>query len=54
MAIKKIKSFEDTFKTSNFLEEAIDIYKNAHDALAAWVKNENYMIFFTVYTFTKY
>ncbi|XP_032688359.1 probable 39S ribosomal protein L45, mitochondrial [Odontomachus brunneus] len=35
MAIRKIKSFDDTFKTSYFTEEATDIYKNAHDALAA-------------------
>lgn len=35
MAIRKIKSFDDTFKTSYFTEEATDIYKNAHGALAA-------------------
>ncbi|XP_014467772.1 PREDICTED: probable 39S ribosomal protein L45, mitochondrial [Dinoponera quadriceps] len=35
LAIRKIKTFDDAFKTSDFVEEAIDIYKNAHNALAA-------------------
>ncbi|CAL1673903.1 unnamed protein product [Lasius platythorax] len=35
MAIRKIKSFDDTFKTSYFIEEATDIYQKAHEALAA-------------------
>lgn len=34
MAIRKVKSFDDSFKTSFFLEEALDIYKKAHEALA--------------------
>ncbi|XP_011633415.1 probable 39S ribosomal protein L45, mitochondrial isoform X2 [Pogonomyrmex barbatus] len=33
MAIRQIKSFDDSFKTSFFLEEALDIYKKAHEAL---------------------
>lgn len=35
MAIRKIKSFDDLYKTSFFLEEALDIYQKAHEALAA-------------------
>lgn len=35
MAIRKIKSFDDTFKTTFFIEDVVDIYKNAHDALVA-------------------
>jgi len=34
MALRKIKSFDDSFKTSHFLEEALDIYQKAHEALA--------------------
>lgn len=33
MAIRKIKSFDDSFTTAFFLEEALDIYKKAHEAL---------------------
>lgn len=35
MAIRKIKSFDDTFKTSFFVDEALDIYQKAHEALVA-------------------
>ncbi|KAL6446370.1 hypothetical protein ACFW04_001152 [Cataglyphis niger] len=42
MAIRKIKSFDDTFKTSFFIEEATDIYQKAHEALAA--KDEEKLI----------
>jgi len=35
MAIRKIKSFDDLFKTSYFVEEALEIYQKAHEALAA-------------------
>jgi len=40
MAIRKIKSFDDTFKTSFFLEEALDIYQKAHEALTTRDKDE--------------
>ncbi|EZA52821.1 hypothetical protein DMN91_001884 [Ooceraea biroi] len=39
-AIRKIKSFDDTFKTSYFIEEALEIYKQAHEALAAQDKEK--------------
>ncbi|KAG5307517.1 RM45 protein, partial [Acromyrmex insinuator] len=42
MAIRKIKSFDDSFKTSFFLEEALDIYQKAYEALAS--KNEEEII----------
>ncbi|XP_029174513.1 probable 39S ribosomal protein L45, mitochondrial [Nylanderia fulva] len=42
MAIRKIKSFDDTFKTSYFIEEATEIYQKAHQALA--VKNKEELI----------
>ncbi|XP_028044867.1 probable 39S ribosomal protein L45, mitochondrial isoform X2 [Monomorium pharaonis] len=42
MAIRKIKQFDDTFKTSYFLEEALDIYQKAHEALTT--KNESEII----------
>ncbi|KYM99094.1 PREDICTED: probable 39S ribosomal protein L45, mitochondrial [Cyphomyrmex costatus] len=42
IAIRKIKSFDDSFKTSIFLEEALDIYQKAHEALAS--KNEEEII----------
>ncbi|XP_047343766.1 probable 39S ribosomal protein L45, mitochondrial [Vespa velutina] len=35
MAIRKIKSFEDTFTLKNFPQEALNIYIKAHEALAA-------------------
>lgn len=38
MAIRKVKSFDDSFKTSYFLEEALHIYQKAHEALPS--KNE--------------
>ncbi|XP_011871256.1 PREDICTED: probable 39S ribosomal protein L45, mitochondrial [Vollenhovia emeryi] len=40
MALRKIKSFDDTFKTSFFLEEALEIYQKAHEALAAKNRQE--------------
>ncbi|XP_024889034.1 probable 39S ribosomal protein L45, mitochondrial [Temnothorax curvispinosus] len=42
MAVRKIKSFDDSFSTAYFLEEALDIYQKAHEALAA--KNEDEII----------
>jgi len=33
MAIRKIKSYEDDFKLQDFVEEATDVYKAAHEAL---------------------
>lgn len=52
MAIRKIKSFEDTFVLKNFPQEALDIYIKAHEALAAWViiKNIN-DVFFKLYRY---
>lgn len=35
MAIRKIKSFQDTFILKDFHQEAVDIYIKAHEALAA-------------------
>lgn len=35
MAIRKIKSFLDTFVIKDFPQEALDIYIKAHEALAA-------------------
>ncbi|XP_012224429.1 large ribosomal subunit protein mL45 [Linepithema humile] len=35
LAIRKIKTFDDLFKTSYFVEEALEIYQKAHEALAA-------------------
>lgn len=40
MAIRKIKSFDDTFKTFYFIEEATEIYQKAHQALADKNKEE--------------
>ncbi|KAF7413572.1 hypothetical protein HZH68_002061 [Vespula germanica] len=42
MAIRKIKSFEDTFVLKDFPQEALDIYIKAHEALAA--KNTDALI----------
>lgn len=33
MAIRKIKSFEEDFNIQDFVDEAYDIYKSAHEAL---------------------
>ncbi|KAL0117721.1 hypothetical protein PUN28_008847 [Cardiocondyla obscurior] len=52
MAIRKIKSFDDLFKTSFFLEEALDIYQKAHIALTS--KNEDEIIkYVTEHAFPK-
>ncbi|XP_054000894.1 probable 39S ribosomal protein L45, mitochondrial [Hylaeus anthracinus] len=42
LAINKIKSYEDNFSTKLFTEQAMDIYKKAHEALAA--KDEEKLI----------
>jgi hypothetical protein len=33
MAIRKIKKYEDDFNMTDFVEEALDVYKSAHEAL---------------------
>ncbi|XP_011157615.1 probable 39S ribosomal protein L45, mitochondrial [Solenopsis invicta] len=40
MAIRKIKQFDDAFKTSYFLEEALDIYQKAHEAITTKKEDE--------------
>lgn len=42
LAIRKIKSFDDLFRTSDFVEEALEIYQKAHEALVA--KDEEKLI----------
>lgn len=35
LAIRKIKSYDEDFSTKTFGEEALEIYKKAHEALIA-------------------
>ncbi|XP_076644761.1 mitochondrial ribosomal protein L45 [Halictus rubicundus] len=40
VAVRKIRSYDDDFSTSMFTEEALEIYKKAHNALANKDKDE--------------
>ncbi|XP_011141504.1 probable 39S ribosomal protein L45, mitochondrial isoform X2 [Harpegnathos saltator] len=53
LAIRKIKSFDDMFKTSHFIEEAIDIYKKAYEALAAKEGEEKLLQYVTETAYPK-
>lgn len=33
MSVRKIKSFDEDFNLQDFVEDALDIYKSAHEAL---------------------
>lgn len=40
MAIRKVKTYDDDFSTETFIEQALEIYKKAHEHLAARQKYE--------------